>query len=231
MIQELSGGLLQQLETELEEISFQNLSPIKKSTSALKQIRQSLKKLKSYLDYHPLSLAEQEISFFRCITLDFYQWQIYFSELYRIEENIPFAESHPLLKEISYEMESQGEPIVKLTDPHFKDSGIRFRAVLALVLGGIYYVVWQPEPIKVKSVASILMMKRTKLLLKRQLVRSLTPYGNWPMAKKRSNFSGFYLTIVIVPRITVIGLVIGNGPGQKIRAYRLVVIACCVIPF
>lgn len=220
-----------QLEAELEEISFQKLSPIKKSTGALKQIRQSLKKLKNYLDYHPFSLTEQEISFFKCIIPDFYQWQIYFSELYMIEENISFAESHPLLKEISYERESQGEPIVKLTDPHFKDSAITFRAVLALVLGGIYYVVWQSEAIKVKPVASILMMKRTKLLLKRQLVRSLTPYGNWPMAKKPSNFSGFYLTIVIVPRIIVVGLVIGNGPCQKIRVYHLVVIACCIIPF
>ncbi|KRT15918.1 hypothetical protein ASU31_10425 [Pedobacter ginsenosidimutans] len=52
------------------------------------------------------------------------------------------SESHPLLKEISDEREAQGDPIAKLTDPHFKDSGISFRAVLALVLGGIYYTVW-----------------------------------------------------------------------------------------
>lgn len=93
MIQELSSRLLKQLEAELEEISFQNLSPIKRLTAALKPIRQALKKLKSYLDDHPFSSAEQEISFFKYVKPDFYQWQIYFNELYTIEENIPFADA------------------------------------------------------------------------------------------------------------------------------------------
>jgi len=93
MIQELSSRLLKQLETELEEISFQNLSPIKRLTAALKPIRQALKKLKSYLEDHPFSSAEQEISFFKYVKPDFYQWQIYFNELYTIEENIPFADA------------------------------------------------------------------------------------------------------------------------------------------
>lgn len=52
------------------------------------------------------------------------------------------SESHPLLKEISDDREAKGDPIARLTDPHFEDTGINFRAVLALVLGGIYYVVW-----------------------------------------------------------------------------------------
>ncbi|RZK13135.1 MAG: hypothetical protein EOO46_00450 [Flavobacterium sp.] len=93
MIQELSSRLLKQLETELEEISFQNLSPIKRLTAALKPIRASLKKLKSYLDDHPFSSADEEIRFFKYVKPDFYQWQIYFNELYTIEENIPFADA------------------------------------------------------------------------------------------------------------------------------------------
>ena len=93
MIQELSGRLLKQLEAELEEISFQNLSPIKRLTAALKPIRASLKKLKSYLDDHPFSSAEEEIRFFKYVKPDFYRWQIYFNELYTIEENIPFLDA------------------------------------------------------------------------------------------------------------------------------------------
>lgn len=92
MIQELSSRLLKQLEAELEEISFQNLSPIKRLTTALKPIRASLKKLKSYLDDHPFSSADEEIKFFKYVKPDFYQWQIYFNELYTIEENIPFSD-------------------------------------------------------------------------------------------------------------------------------------------
>jgi hypothetical protein len=93
MIQELSSRLLKQLEAELEEISFQNLSPIKRLTAALKPIRASLKKLKSYLDDHPFSTEDEEIRFFKYVKPDFYQWKIYFNELYTIEENIPFADA------------------------------------------------------------------------------------------------------------------------------------------
>ncbi|RZK67637.1 MAG: hypothetical protein EOO92_24055 [Pedobacter sp.] len=52
------------------------------------------------------------------------------------------SEPNPLLREISDERESQADPIIKLTDAHFDGSNINFRAVLALMLGGIYYVVW-----------------------------------------------------------------------------------------
>ncbi|MBC6112808.1 RteC domain-containing protein [Pedobacter fastidiosus] len=93
MIQELSSRLLKQLEPELEEISFQALSPIKRLTTAMKPIRQALKKLKSYIDDHPFASPEEEIRFFKYIKPDFYQWQIYFNELYTIEENIPFADA------------------------------------------------------------------------------------------------------------------------------------------
>lgn len=92
MVQELGSRLLKQLEAELEEISFQTLSPIKRLTAALKPIRASLKKLKSYLDDHPFSSEAEEIRFFKYVKPDFYRWQIYFNELYTIEENIPFTD-------------------------------------------------------------------------------------------------------------------------------------------
>ena len=52
------------------------------------------------------------------------------------------ATPNALLKQISDEREFHGEEIAKLTDPHFAGSGISLRAVLALILGGIYYIVW-----------------------------------------------------------------------------------------
>lgn len=60
------------------------------------------------------------------------------------------SESNAVLRKISEEREAQAEPIVKLTDPHFQESDINFRAVLALMLGGIYYVVWHASTNKSK---------------------------------------------------------------------------------
>ena len=60
------------------------------------------------------------------------------------------SESNPLLREVSEEREAQAEPIARLTDAHFKDSDINFRAVLALILGGIYYVIWHSKTNKSK---------------------------------------------------------------------------------
>lgn len=93
MIQELSSRLLKQLEVELEEISFKVTDPLTKLTTALKPIRQALKKLKTYLDDHPFSSESDEIKFFKYIKPDFYCWQIYFSELYTIESGIPFGDA------------------------------------------------------------------------------------------------------------------------------------------
>lgn len=52
------------------------------------------------------------------------------------------AEPNSLLSEISQQREVHAEEIASLTDPHFEGSGISLRAVLALILGGIYYIVW-----------------------------------------------------------------------------------------
>jgi hypothetical protein len=93
MMQELGSRLLKQLEAELEEISYQDLLPIKRLTAAMKPIRLALKKLKTYLDDHPFPSSDEEVRFFKYTKPDFYQWQIYFQELYTIEENIPFTDA------------------------------------------------------------------------------------------------------------------------------------------
>lgn len=51
------------------------------------------------------------------------------------------SEENPLLRSISDARELEGDKLLRLTDPYLKGTGINFRAVIALLLGGIYYIV------------------------------------------------------------------------------------------
>ena len=58
------------------------------------------------------------------------------------------TKSSPLLRNISEAREDQGEMLFKLTDETFLKSGINFKAVIALLLGGTYFAVLQAHSIK-----------------------------------------------------------------------------------
>lgn len=47
----------------------------------------------------------------------------------------------PLMRSISETREREGVKLLALADPYFRESGISFRAVSALIVGGIYYMV------------------------------------------------------------------------------------------
>ena len=49
--------------------------------------------------------------------------------------------ANPLMKSIHNARESMGQSFLELTDPHFKGSNVNFRAVAALLVGGIYYTI------------------------------------------------------------------------------------------
>ena len=51
------------------------------------------------------------------------------------------SEVNPLMRSISEKREMEGAKLLALTEEHFRDSGINFKVVSALLLGGIYYVV------------------------------------------------------------------------------------------
>lgn len=51
------------------------------------------------------------------------------------------SESNPLMTEISTGREIQGEKLFSITDPSFNQTNVNFRAVIGLLLGGIYYMV------------------------------------------------------------------------------------------
>jgi len=55
------------------------------------------------------------------------------------------SEPNPLMRGISEEREREGARLLALTDGHFRDSGVNIRAVMALLLGGIYYVLLHAE--------------------------------------------------------------------------------------
>jgi AcrR family transcriptional regulator len=55
------------------------------------------------------------------------------------------SENNPLMKSVSEQREAEGEKLLKMTDPFFLGSGINFRALIALLLGGIYYIVLHGE--------------------------------------------------------------------------------------
>ncbi len=50
------------------------------------------------------------------------------------------SEANPLLRCISENREIEGAKLLQLTDPYFKGTDINFRTILALLLGGLYYV-------------------------------------------------------------------------------------------
>jgi AcrR family transcriptional regulator len=49
--------------------------------------------------------------------------------------------SSPLMKSIHNARESLGQKLLEITDPHFKNSNVNFRAIGALIVGGIYYTI------------------------------------------------------------------------------------------
>jgi hypothetical protein len=70
------------------------------------------------------------------------QFQFFFSEL-EMQKLILWEISgeSPLMRSIHNVRESMGQEFLQLTDPHFKGSNVNFRAIAALLVGGIYYTI------------------------------------------------------------------------------------------
>ncbi|XHR95549.1 RteC domain-containing protein [Mucilaginibacter sp. UC70_90] len=92
MIQEISNRLLKQLENDLEQACFQIKDPLQRLTMVLKLIREALKRLKVHVRDLKFKDKEEEIPIFKYIKPSFYQWQIYYTELYNIEINLPHSD-------------------------------------------------------------------------------------------------------------------------------------------
>jgi AcrR family transcriptional regulator len=51
------------------------------------------------------------------------------------------SEDSPLMRSIHNARESMGQGLLQLSDEHFNDSKVNFRAIAALLVGGIYYTI------------------------------------------------------------------------------------------
>jgi AcrR family transcriptional regulator len=54
---------------------------------------------------------------------------------------LELSQPNPLMRSIHNARESLGQQFLELTDKHFQESNVNFRAVAALLVGGIYYMV------------------------------------------------------------------------------------------
>lgn len=55
------------------------------------------------------------------------------------------SEINPLMRSVSDQREREGGKLLGMTDPFFRDSDINFRALVAIILGGTYYLVLHAE--------------------------------------------------------------------------------------
>jgi hypothetical protein len=93
MIQEISNRLLRQLENDLEQTCAQIKDPLQRLTAVLKLIREALKRLRVHVSDLKFKDKAEEIPIFKYIKPSFYQWQIYYTELYNIETNLPHGDA------------------------------------------------------------------------------------------------------------------------------------------
>jgi hypothetical protein len=92
MIQEISTRLLKQLEEDLEQACFQIKDPFQRWTATLRITREALKRLRAHVNDLKFKDKAEEIPIFKYIKPSFYQWQIYYTELYNIETNLPHGD-------------------------------------------------------------------------------------------------------------------------------------------
>jgi hypothetical protein len=79
------------------------------------------------------------------------------------------SEENPLMRSISEAREREGDKLLKLTDPLFRDTDVDFKAVIALLLGGIYYIVLHANTNKSKVCGIDINLEKDSEALKRTI--------------------------------------------------------------
>ncbi|HTD99051.1 MAG TPA: TetR/AcrR family transcriptional regulator [Mucilaginibacter sp.] len=85
------------------------------------------------------------------------------------------SEANPLLRLISEEREKEGAKLLAKTDPFFNNSGVNFRAVVSLLLGGIYYIVLHAQTNK----SSVSGMDANKKSDQQELLKTIGQILDW----------------------------------------------------
>jgi AcrR family transcriptional regulator len=89
-------------------------------------------------------LAEKEYSGSEQLIIDILQDQFRFFISQKEMQRLILLElsvNSPLMRSIHNTRESMGQEFLELTDPHFQHGKVNFRAIAALLVGGIYYTV------------------------------------------------------------------------------------------
>jgi hypothetical protein len=87
----------------------------------------------------PLPSRSELLQFYTNILQDQFR---FFLETVEMQKFIlwQISESHPLMRTISERRETEGLRLMALANAHFKDSDVNFKAVIAMILGGGYYI-------------------------------------------------------------------------------------------
>lgn len=88
MIHEIALRLRQQLENELDQQCAMQHDPLTKMKMALKLTRDAMAKLKLHFSETKFKDRAEEIPIFKIIKPSFYQWNIYYTELYYLESGL-----------------------------------------------------------------------------------------------------------------------------------------------
>ena len=97
-----------------------------------------------FADHIKLLLKDQDPNDSRSIITQILQEQFtFFFDQKEMQKLIlmELGENNPLMRSIHNARESLGQHFFEMTDDHFEKSDVNFRAVAALLVGGIYYVI------------------------------------------------------------------------------------------
>ncbi|WP_316738445.1 TetR/AcrR family transcriptional regulator [Pedobacter aquatilis] len=92
------------------------------------------------------------------------------------------SEENKVLKEISDQREEAGAKLMALTDPIFKGTGINFQCLMAIILGGSYYIILHSD--KNKSVVCGVDIKREED--RNDFIRTIGQILDWAWSAAKS---------------------------------------------
>jgi len=89
------------------------------------------------------------------------------------------SEESPMLKSVSEDREREGANVIALVKPFFDGSDVNFNAVLALILGGSYYLVLHNETNKSTVVGLDINRERDR----EQVLKTIAQFISWAFEK------------------------------------------------
>ncbi|MCY1501767.1 hypothetical protein D9M68_358500 [compost metagenome] len=129
------------------------------------------------------------------------------------------TQSSSLLRDLSEAREDEGEKLFKLTEETFFRSGISFKAVIAILLGGTYFAVLQSQSIRTRVCGIDLNWERDFRIFNDTLSQIIT--WAWEKAEEQSKSSNIPMSYELEQLENLVdGLTDGNGGDTQVRKGR-----------